>query len=172
MLATYAAHVAQYHLQNDLEHFILTNHTKALARVRNDISAMPLGQKRILEGILTAITTLACFSHLQKNMLSWRSHMAAIVRLIRESGLSLETLDGKLVTTVKMVDLIGSYALDIPPALGNNNEEVDCKRCPSKAISQFLNSLDLPAPLISAFLSLPGDNPQTITLYLVRSNRD
>ncbi|KAF7181221.1 hypothetical protein CNMCM7691_000350 [Aspergillus felis] len=101
MLATYATHIAQYHMQHDLKHFILSNHTKALARVRNDISAMPLGRKRILEGTLSAITALACYSHLQRDMVSWRSHMAAVARLIHESGLSPGALDEKLVTVVK-----------------------------------------------------------------------
>jgi hypothetical protein len=101
MLATYATHISQYHSQDDLEHFILSNHTKALVRVRSDISTMSLGSKQILEGTLSAITALACYSHLQKDMVSWRSHMAAVARLIQESGLSLGTMDEKLVTVIK-----------------------------------------------------------------------
>ncbi|KAL4746055.1 hypothetical protein BDW72DRAFT_185687 [Aspergillus terricola var. indicus] len=170
MLATYATHISQYHMQHDLKHFILSNHTKALARVRNDISAMPLGQKRILDGILSAITALACYSHLQKDMVSWRSHMAAVARLIHESGLSLGALDEKLVTVVKWVDLIGSYALNIAPALGNINGEVDYIHYPSKSMPQCLNSLDLPAPLLLAFQSLQWTNTQIIPHISIWSN--
>ncbi|RHZ54722.1 hypothetical protein CDV55_105175 [Aspergillus turcosus] len=101
MLATYATHISQYHTQHDLKHFILSNHTKALVRVRNDISTMSLDSKEILEGTLSAITALACYSHLQRDMVSWRAHMEAVARLIQESGLSLGTLDEKLVTVVK-----------------------------------------------------------------------
>ncbi|GFF24524.1 hypothetical protein IFM61606_09163 [Aspergillus udagawae] len=170
MLATYATHISQYHMQHNMKHFILSNHTKALARVRNDISAMPLGRKRILEGTLSAITALACYSHLQRDMVSWRSHMAAVARLIHESGLSLGALDEKLVTVVKWVDLIGSYALDIAPALGNVNGEVDYIHCPSKTMSQCLNSLDLPAPLLSAFQTLQWTNTQIIPQVSIWSN--
>ncbi|GAD98599.1 hypothetical protein TSTA_011400 [Paecilomyces variotii No. 5] len=170
MLASYATHISQYHMQHDLKHFILSNHTKVLARVRNDISAMPLGRKLILEGTLSAIAALACYSHLQKDMVSWRSHMAAVARLIHESGLSLETLDEKLVTVVKWVDLIGSYALDIAPALGNVNGEVDYIHYPFETMSQCLNSLDLPASLLSAFQSLQWTNTQMIAQVSIWSN--
>jgi hypothetical protein len=101
MLATYATHISQYHVQLDLKHFILSNHTKALVRVRNDIGAMSLGSKQVFEGTLSAITALACYSHLQGDMISWRSHMSAVATLIQESGLSLGSLDEKLVTVVK-----------------------------------------------------------------------
>ncbi|GFF95376.1 hypothetical protein CNMCM8927_008447 [Aspergillus lentulus] len=101
MLASYATHISQYHVQDDLKDFILLNHTKALVRVRHDISDMSLGSKQVLEGTLSAITALACYSHLQGDMVSWRSHMSAVSRLIQESGLSLGSLDEKLVTVVK-----------------------------------------------------------------------
>jgi hypothetical protein len=101
MLATYATHISQCHVQLDLKHFILSNHTKALVRVRKDIGAMSLGSKQVFEGTLSAITALACYSHLQGDMVSWRSHMSAVSRLIQESGLSLGSLDEKLVTVVK-----------------------------------------------------------------------
>jgi hypothetical protein len=101
MLASYATHISQYHVQVDLKHFILSNHTKALVRVRNDIGAMSLGSKQVFEGTLSAVTALACYSHLQGDMVSWRSHMSAVARLIQESGLALEALNEKLVTVVK-----------------------------------------------------------------------
>ncbi|GIJ84856.1 hypothetical protein Asppvi_003707 [Aspergillus pseudoviridinutans] len=162
MLATYATHISQYHMQHDLKHFILSNHTKALVRVRNDISAMSLGRKRVLEGTLSAITALACYSHLQRDMVFWRSHMAAVARLIQESGLSLGALDEKLVTVVKWVDLIGSYALDVAPALGDVNEGVGYIHSPTKSVSPCLDSLDLPASLLSALQSLQWTNAQIV----------
>jgi hypothetical protein len=68
------------------------------------------------------------------------------------------------------VDLIGSYALDIAPALGNVNGEVDYIHCPSKTMSQCLNSLDLPAPLLSAFQLLQWTNTQIIPQASIWSN--
>jgi hypothetical protein len=101
MMATYATHITQCHPQHELKEFILKNHTKALMRVRNDVGYMLLGNKQILKGTLTAIAALACYSHLQRDMVSWRSHMAAVARLLYETELSLECLDRKLATLIK-----------------------------------------------------------------------
>lgn len=185
MLATYATHISQYYMQHNLKHFILSNHTKVLDI---SISAMLLGQKQSLEGTLCAMTALACYSHLQKDMVSWRSHMTAVARLIQESGLSLGALDEKLVTVVKWfayisnssylqhsankyrVDLIGSYALDATPALGSISGEVNHICFPSKSMPPGLNSLDLPAPLLFAFQSLQWTNAQIIPHVSIWSN--
>ncbi|PKX89869.1 uncharacterized protein P174DRAFT_454849, partial [Aspergillus novofumigatus IBT 16806] len=170
MLATYATHISQCHVQVDLRQFILSNHTKALVQVRNEIAAMSQGSKQVLEGTLSAITALACYSHLQGDMVSWRSHMVAVSRLTQESGLSLEALDEKLVTTVKWVDLIGSYALDIVPVLGDMNEGVDYIQPPCKSVSPCLDYLDLPAPLVSAFQLLQWTNTQIVPQNSIWSN--
>ncbi|KAG2027569.1 hypothetical protein GB937_000007 [Aspergillus fischeri] len=170
MLATYATHISQYHVQVDLKHFILSNHTKALMRVRSDIGAMSLGSKQALEGTLSAITALACYSHLQGDMVSWRSHMSAVSRLIQKSGLSLESLDEKLMTVVKWVDLIGSYALDIVPALGDIDKGADYLQPPCKSVVPCLESLNLPAPLLSAFQLLQWTNTQIVPQDSVRSD--
>jgi hypothetical protein len=58
------------------------------------------------------------------------------------------------------VDLIGSYALDIVPALGDMNKGPDYIQPPCKSIAPCLESLDLPAPLLSAFRSLQWTNAQ------------
>jgi hypothetical protein len=68
------------------------------------------------------------------------------------------------------VDLIGSYALDIAPALGDINEGLDYRQLPSKSVSPCVDSFDLPAPLLSAFQTLQWTNTQIVPQGSIWSN--
>lgn len=66
--------------------------------------------------------------------------------------------------------MIGSYALDIASASGDINEEVDHIHFPSKSVLPCLDSLDLPAPLLSAFQLLQWTNTQIVPQGPIWSN--
>ncbi|KAL3466469.1 hypothetical protein BJX64DRAFT_229200 [Aspergillus heterothallicus] len=115
MLTTYATHIVLDRPDQDLKRFILSSHAKALAGVRASLSSLAVLDKRILNGIVCAIAALACYSHLEGDVVSWKLHMAAVYRLVKESGFGLAELDGKVIDVVQWVESTGSYAYDIRP---------------------------------------------------------
>jgi hypothetical protein len=68
------------------------------------------------------------------------------------------------------VDLIGSYALDIPPTLGDIDGRVEFTHFPCDSVPLCLYSVDLPAPLLSAFQSLHWANTHVLQQKSICSN--
>ncbi|CEN61353.1 hypothetical protein ASPCAL08007 [Aspergillus calidoustus] len=95
MLATYATHVAQGRVEYELKPFILSSHTKALSGVRLSLASSSMFDKHMLNGAVSAIAALACYSHLEGDALSWKLHITAVARLVEESGLAVKELDQK-----------------------------------------------------------------------------
>ncbi|KAI9376695.1 hypothetical protein BJX61DRAFT_155124 [Aspergillus egyptiacus] len=160
MLASYATHVSKDSPERKLNHFILKSHTRAVAGVRNSLASHRTGDKRTLNRTLSAITALACYSHLGGDMVSWKMHMAAIARLVADSGFALHELDLKVIELVEWVESIGSYVLDTPPALGLAGTRVPDQPSPAEPVPPFFNGTDPPPSLVSAFRALRWTNTQ------------
>jgi hypothetical protein len=101
MLATYATHVAQGRVEYELKPFILSSHTKALSGVRLSLGSSSMFDKHMLNGAVSAIAALACYSHLEGDALSWKLHITAVARLVEESGLAVKELDQKVLGLVE-----------------------------------------------------------------------
>ncbi|KAL4998226.1 hypothetical protein BDV10DRAFT_185461 [Aspergillus recurvatus] len=159
MLATYATHISHDWPEHKLQHFILANHARALAGVRNHLASQPARNSQTFYGMLSAIAALACYSHLIDDRPSWRLHMMATSRLIKESGLKPDELDGRVVDLAQWVDSIGSYAFDITPVLGYlRTEDSHCNS--AEPLPPCLRNVDLPVPLGSAVRALQWINAQ------------
>ncbi|KAL2822742.1 hypothetical protein BDW59DRAFT_149418 [Aspergillus cavernicola] len=101
MLATYTSHFSQDRPGHDLKHFILTNHTRALVGVRNSLDSPLVGYKQAFHNTLSVIAALACYSHLQRDILSWTLHMTAVAQLIEKAGFALDDMDAKVINLVR-----------------------------------------------------------------------
>ncbi|KAL6236264.1 hypothetical protein BDW75DRAFT_239354 [Aspergillus navahoensis] len=159
MLATYATHVSHDWPEHKLQHFILANHSRALAGVRNHLRSQPARDSQAFYGLLSAIAALACYSHLTDDRPSWGLHMMAASRLIKASGLKPNELDGGVIDLAQWVDSIGSYAFDIAPVLGYLETE-DSHYNYVEPLPPCLRNVDLPIPLGSAVRALQWVNAQ------------
>ncbi|KAL2848140.1 hypothetical protein BJY01DRAFT_160731 [Aspergillus pseudoustus] len=160
MLATYASHIVQNQPDHDLRQFILSSHAKALARVRTSLKSLAVPDEQTLNGLVCAIAALACYSHLEGDVVSWKFHMAAVSRLIAESGFAMDELDARVIDVVQWVESIGSYAFDICPGLGNLKAGKPYQISPPEASSPCLGGTDLPVSLLSALRALQETNQQ------------
>jgi hypothetical protein len=57
--------------------------------------------KQMLNGAVSAIAALACYSHIEGDALSWKLHITAVSRLIEESGLTVNELDQKVLGLIE-----------------------------------------------------------------------
>jgi hypothetical protein len=95
---------------------VLKSNTQAMSLVRQRLSS---GKKYPdLNGLLCAVTAMACHAHLNGDLSEWNKHMAAILYLIDMRGgpESLKHLP-ELRKVIQWVELIGCYVLDQPPTL-------------------------------------------------------
>jgi hypothetical protein len=89
MLATYATHIAQGRPEYKLKPFILSSHTKALSGVRIFLGSSSMCDKQMLNGAVSAIAALACYSHFEGDALSWKLHITAVSRLKSQGSRSM-----------------------------------------------------------------------------------
>ncbi|KAL4739201.1 hypothetical protein BDV11DRAFT_170339 [Aspergillus similis] len=142
MLATYAMHLSLWQWRQSsasakaLQCLTFSHHLKALAAVRDGIGSPLLnsspsapgaqGQDQGLgkgqglgqcEGILCAVVALACYAHLQGDLRVWKQHMSAVDHIIQQSCFTWAELSSGLRGLIEWVDCIGSYAMDLSPAV-------------------------------------------------------
>ncbi|KAL4885861.1 hypothetical protein BJY04DRAFT_179359 [Aspergillus karnatakaensis] len=161
MLATYATHVSLAGHNHSLNELILTNHTKALAGVRSYLDSQPIIDKYALYGAVSAVTALACYSHLSMDVLSWQLHTAALCQLVNGLGFGLANLDAMVKSLIQWVESIGSYAFDIAPTLGDpQSGALQYRRSLDELLPPSLSSLTFHKSLISAYQALRQINTQ------------
>ncbi|KAL4960160.1 uncharacterized protein BDV14DRAFT_204994 [Aspergillus stella-maris] len=163
MLASYATHVAYDQPESNLQQFILTSHTKALAGVLNCLRIPLIHDRQALHGTLSAVTALACYSHLMGDRLTWGLHITAISQLIKESGISPDELEGSVMNLVQWVELIGCYAFDVTPtfgfgSIGTESFQRFCSHI--EPLPPCMTNVNLPASLTSVVQTLRSVNAQ------------